>query len=307
MFQLTAERLARLCAINHFPVPDDGMVFFGLRGCLPADPDDHAFAAERRLIPTPVDYTTPRCTLGQWLPAEGRIAVYPGSTVPHRRYVQSALERGGEGANQLLSGFYPDYRKGQHKAGSPGAHDAFRQTRGRPVRRSGDDLDFEPDDRVEIENAYDNLHAAWCMGIEHAYYASAGCQVVVGYPCCAGRNGQPDSGPWAHFRAAAYSLEQDTFPYVLLSARAAESLAAAGDDAPRSARLRYGSKGALVRTLQEALAERGHFHGNIDGDFGPLTLEAVLAFQTAAFGPDADDGIVGPVTAAALDIDWPNV
>src|SRR5690606_28266732 len=81
MFQLTSDLLERLCAINHFPVPTGGMVFFGLRGCLPAAPDDHAFAAERRLVATPVDYTTPRCTLGQWLPAEGRVAVYPGSTV----------------------------------------------------------------------------------------------------------------------------------------------------------------------------------------------------------------------------------
>ncbi len=306
MFQLTSDLLERLCAINHFPVPAEGMVFFGLRGCLPANPDDHAFAAGRRLLVAPVDYTMPRCTLGQWLPAEGRIAVYPGSTVPHRRYVQSALEQGGAGANQLMTGFFPDYRRGQHKAGTTGAHDAFRQTRGRPVRRSADDLDYDNDDRVEITNAYDNLHAAWCMGTDHAYYASAGCQVVVGYPSCAARDGQPDSGPWAHFRGASYELPQQDFPYLLLDARAAEMLAAAGDG-PRSARLRYGSKGALVRTVQEALAQHGYFPHRIDGDFGPLTLEAVLAFQTAAFGPDADDGIVGPVTASALGIDWPKV
>lgn len=306
MFQLTSDLLARLCAINHFPVPTGGMVFFGLRGCLPADPDDHAFAAERRLVATPVDYTTPRCTLGQWLPAEGRVAVYPGSTVPHLRYVQSALEQGGTGANQLLTGYYPDYRRGQHKAGTTSAHDAFRQTRGRPIRRSADDLDFDNDDRVEITNAYDNLHAAWCTGIDHAYFASAGCQVVVGYPCCPARDGQPDTGPWAHFRGASYELPQQEFPYVLLDARAAESIAD-DVDAPHSARLRYGSKGNLVRTVQEALARRGYFPHRIDGDFGPLTLEAVLAFQAAVLGPQADDGIVGPATAGALGIDWPSV
>jgi peptidoglycan hydrolase-like protein with peptidoglycan-binding domain len=46
--------------------------------------------------------------------------------------------------------------------------------------------------------------------------------------------------------------------------------------------------------------------GVIDGDFGRRTLFAVLEFQTARFGADADDGIVGPLTGAELGIDaWP--
>jgi hypothetical protein len=36
-------------------------------------------------------------------------------------------------------------------------------------------------------------------------------------------------------------------------------------------------------------------------------MRAVLAFQIAMFGPEADDGIVGPVTATALGMDWPKV
>lgn len=40
---------------------------------------------------------------------------------------------------------------------------------------------------------------------------------------------------------------------------------------------------------------------------GICTLRAVLQFQTTSFGPDADDGIVGPQTAAALKLSWPNI
>jgi peptidoglycan hydrolase-like protein with peptidoglycan-binding domain len=51
------------------------------------------------------------------------------------------------------------------------------------------------------------------------------------------------------------------------------------------ANLRYGSKGDLVRSLQRALMARGHDTGGADGDFGRLTNQAVLDFQTAVFGP----------------------
>jgi len=34
------------------------------------------------------------------------------------------------------------------------------------------------------------------------------------------------------------------------------------------------------------------------------TLFALLSFQTEQFGPGADDGIVGSMTAEALVIDW---
>lgn len=56
--------------------------------------------------------------------------------------------------------------------------------------------------------------------------------------------------------------------------------------------LKSGSRGADVKTLQNAL------HLLADGIFGPLTLEAVKAFQTAhGLTPD---GIVGTKTWAAL-------
>ncbi len=66
------------------------------------------------------------------------------------------------------------------------------------------------------------------------------------------------------------------------------------------ATLRRGTRGADVRRLQERLKEVGFSPGAIDGDFGPATDAAVMAFQ-ASEGLLAD-GVAGPRTLAALDI-----
>lgn len=303
-FKLDSAALRRLATINSFEVADSGMIFFGLRGCLPNDVDDCAFAPEHQLHLVDVDYVHPRCILGQWLPAKETLALFPGSTVPHSKYVRSARARGGVGANQLMTGFYDDYRKGIHQAGKPSAHQAFRQTKGRPIRRTRDDLDYQNDDRVELMNPFDNFHAAWCMSVSHPSYASAGCQVVVGFP--KSQRHSKDSGPWKVFKKNAYDLSQNSFPYILLEGRDALRAVAAE---PRTfpARLRYGSRGALVTELQEGLKKKGFYEGELDEDFGERTLRGVLEFQSAEFGTDSDDGIVGPVTAEVLGMKLPKL
>lgn len=61
--------------------------------------------------------------------------------------------------------------------------------------------------------------------------------------------------------------------------------------------LREGDTGPEVEELQKVLNEKGASL-KVDGDFGPLTEAAVIAFQSAK-GLDVD-GIVGPITWAAL-------
>lgn len=62
--------------------------------------------------------------------------------------------------------------------------------------------------------------------------------------------------------------------------------------------LRQGSRGGEVASLQRALAAAGFSPGPVDGDFGPKTRAAVLAFQRAK--GLAADGVVGPQTRSAL-------
>lgn len=65
--------------------------------------------------------------------------------------------------------------------------------------------------------------------------------------------------------------------------------------------LHKGDRGEAVKKLQEALAQRGYLRkAEIDGDFGRITLGALLAFQLES-GLEVD-GICGPKTAAALGI-----
>ena len=65
-----------------------------------------------------------------------------------------------------------------------------------------------------------------------------------------------------------------------------------------SADLSVGSKGPQVTSLQKALLAAGFDPQGIDGDFGPKTRAAVIAFQTAR--GLTIDGIAGPETMAKL-------
>ena len=63
--------------------------------------------------------------------------------------------------------------------------------------------------------------------------------------------------------------------------------------------LKQGTSGADVKAVQHALAAAGHSPGTIDGDFGPKTELALIAFQQASGIPA--DGVYGPQTKAALE------
>lgn len=305
MFKLTVDHLFTLARINYFKVPKDQMFFFGLRGCLPVSDDADQFQKEHQVALNTYDHIHPGCTLGQFHPEDG-IALFPGSTVPHMRNIKKSVERGGRGTNMLLTGFFKDYRKGWHKAGSDTGHKAFRQDNKLPVRRTADDQDYDNDDRVEYTRPFDNLHAAWSMGPEHDYFGSAGCQVIVGYPECKKRPVKPETGPWRVFRSNAYAIEQQSFDYLLLNGRDAQKVSSANAK-KLSVRLRFGSTDSLVSEVQKKLKELNYYEGDIDKDFGSRTLRALLEFQSNFFGEDADDGIVGPMTASALEIGWKSV
>ena len=62
--------------------------------------------------------------------------------------------------------------------------------------------------------------------------------------------------------------------------------------------LRVGSKGIYVKELQTFLKEKGIYHGNIDGDFGNLTKQAVIEWQ--GYCELVKDGIVGECTWATI-------
>jgi hypothetical protein len=62
--------------------------------------------------------------------------------------------------------------------------------------------------------------------------------------------------------------------------------------------LRRGDSGPAVEAVQRRLHDLGYWMGPVDGVFGQLTEQAVYALQKAAAA--GRDGVVGPVTRAAL-------
>ena len=71
----------------------------------------------------------------------------------------------------------------------------------------------------------------------------------------------------------------------------------AGEPTPEPA-LSNGSQGEKVEELQKRLQALGYYTGEIDGQFGPGTREAVVAFQKNN-GLDAD-GLAGTETLGVL-------
>jgi hypothetical protein len=215
MFLLSFSDLLRAFQLLGYPHPGKELVFVGIRGCLPVEPLGCAWKPEVRLHAVELDYIHPRCTLLQWDIAEQRIAAYPGSTVPSRLALEKAKRRSGRGANQLVEGYYSDYRRGWHRAGAPTGHLGWRQTAPRPIQRTSDDAEIDEHDPISREIPMDNLHAAWCRSVD-GRYSSAGCQVVVGLPHCRQRGALGDSGPWKLFRERGYAAQQERYRYALV-------------------------------------------------------------------------------------------
>jgi hypothetical protein len=296
---ITHETLLKVCAINQFEVPPQSLIFVGVRGSVLSEPLDQSFKREQNLSVTEVNYINPRCTMLQWDFQTKNLSAFPASTVPHKKNIQKSLD-GGDRSNCLLTGFYKDYKKGVHKPGSETAHEAFRQNAKHPFKRTADDLDFDKDDRIEYDNPWDNIHSGWFDGLDAKSFASAGCQVIMGYPKCARPRRTNNTGPWKVFHENAYGIPQQIFPYILLKGAEFESLTL---NRKPKAKLRFGSSGSKVKILQAVLKEMKYYQTDIDGDFGETTMKALVAFQLKQFGYHGADGIVGPLTAERLGMD----
>lgn len=71
-------------------------------------------------------------------------------------------------------------------------------------------------------------------------------------------------------------------------------------DAVKAATYRWGSRGSVVREVQNRLKRWGYYTGNVDGVYGYKTYTAVKKFQ--AKNGLAVDGVAGDKTLAALGI-----
>ncbi len=275
------ERVIKALSLSAPPAAET-IFFFGVRGAVPTSSTDwHSILDGSK----PVNYETMRCTLGQWWPHDklegmSKTAVYLGSTVPTDRYVEAAADRGGQGTNQLMPGLYT-FIRGQHRAGTPTGHAAFRELGDKLICRTSDDGIYEPDsDFVGIDAPCDNIHAAW--GDEG--FSSAGCQVVAG---------KPGEGQWKLFKTRGYAANLTLYRYLLLPSSNWVHLTMTGEPA-----VMIGSRGDRAKAVQQALIDRGLLAGAADGQFGCKSGLALVKFQRVR--PELPASAICTATVAGL-------
>lgn len=311
-FAVSDDVLRDMFSISSFFIPSDELVFVALRGVQPLEFGGSEFRDSHDAMPTPIDYRHMRCTIAQWNTGTGKLAVFVGSSVPHLSAITAHLPDNGNGVNRLASGFFanvpgmPDHRyaKGNHGADR---HLAFRNESKLPVWRSGDDADYEGDDRLEFEVVYDNLHCARQVNETASHFSSFGCVVVAGREGDSGATKiTSELGPWKKFLQHAYGIDQHRFALAVFEENEALRTAELGFD-KRAPTVRFGSRGLLVERLQSGLVARGYDIGSPapDGLFGGFTAKALRQFQFDIFGKNGTDLICGPITAEALGIAWP--
>jgi hypothetical protein len=302
----TSAHLKKLLQLNFYNFSENKFMVFGIRGALPAGLEFSILKEAHTIEASEPNYLTPHCCIGIWNPTDGKIALFPGSTVPNLKYIKKQ-QQGLARANCMMSGYYSYYEKGFHYPRPESAHKALRLATNIALRRSTDDLNYSNTDPVEVGNPSDNIHAAYCNEINGGY-SSAGCQVIVGQPKCAARGtNSENTAYWKSFYDIIYGqADQLKFDYALFRFADAEAVALYSAH-PMQTRLRFGSKGNTVTSLQQKLTAAGYYHTSIDGDFGRNTLRAVLEYQTAKFGLAEADGVVGNKTGGGLGLVLPMI
>ena len=96
-FSFHSKQLERLCKQNAFEIPANTMIFFGLRGCLPVNPNNHAVVASQNN-----GYDAERMTMLDDEPVPMRLRY--GSTGPLVTEVQTRLK---------AAGFFPPEPSGE--------------------------------------------------------------------------------------------------------------------------------------------------------------------------------------------------
>lgn len=324
-FQISDSVLRRTCELNNFDieVKGDEMILFGVRGALPAsmsssllDYSQHLEFRESHLLQrVRVNYYYPRCILGQWLPSERKVAVFPGSTIPNLKVVQRNRKRKHQ-FNCMLAGFY-QYSKGQHPRSDSGyqPHRALRLGSSVSLRRANYTtvnaqpvINYGPEADIQVGNPGDNIHCARnnprTTRIEHLkgtdfsvrfcmsdYYSSYGCQVIVGCPKQYIPSNQENGSwnAWDKFITNVYdeiSSDQNNFKYILLESAEVKTAFDANSSDPHQLKVRHGSTGWLVESLQQKLFNlrnsqdgQRYYSDSVDGDFGAKTARALINFQ----------------------------
>jgi hypothetical protein len=339
-FALTHDALASAARHNFFfsdaELATQDKIIFGLRGCVHAEAVDMASGISVLLREGKPDHARWNCIIGVWEPRLRKVSTYKSSTVPNLIHMKAhALSPVNHGASMMATGLHR-HRVGTHPNGAHGAPGAIipsqqpgalRAAKAPPLLRLRDPnspMSFSLSNQqlrwnvMEQDNFTLHIHAG--NGDRPLDFSSAGCQVVAGYYRPSGE-GEP-YGPWLHFRhalglsdafvpnanggrMAPPAEEGRAFSYMLLTGRdarihAARPVGAAAS--PDLMRVRFGSRGPVVRAVQGAVRARlgAPAAAQAAAEFDRPLFAQVLDVQSASGYPD---GIVTPRLARSLGID----
>ncbi|MDX2019475.1 MAG: hypothetical protein SF187_04490 [Deltaproteobacteria bacterium] len=305
-FALTPTHLESLCRLNRFDLPTEATrILFALRACtLQGEGASSGWAASVSLVEATPDHQHARCVLGVWDRPGGRVNVFRGSTVPFWRSMEN-FRQGGEHCNMLATGLY-EYRVGTHRSGHRlEIKGALRQRGPVVVVRTLDDLVYEASDTWESGDVGDNIHPA--RQNDTNGFSSEGCHTIPG---TYDRETGTHAGAWIDFREA-MGLTRTTAPaqengraftLVLLTGRDARLVAQATAAPASLTRLRFGSRGPDVASLQMGLAATGHLLRGTPSLMDATTTLAYVRWQQSVDSGRAD-AIVTPDDARALGFD----
>ncbi|HAG84147.1 MAG TPA: peptidoglycan-binding protein [Cyanobacteria bacterium UBA12227] len=232
---------------------------------------------DRRLVLQIIDGTP--AIIGNW-----EATTEPGFHYTYRPMNPSV------GAARIKFGQYKAWRVGAH---GKDRHEALVQTGGPVIVHRDFNKDFKrTNDKLDTGYFGINQHWGYDLPQNNVYYASAGCLV-----------GRSREGHRQFMKLIKqdqrYQANRDYVFYATIIP--GDELIKREDAAAPQATLtllKEGSSGPLVKRLQQALKDKGHNPGSIDGVYGLGTKAAVRAFQKAnGLEPD---GVVGQRTWKAL-------
>lgn len=307
-FDLTAEDLESLLACNSFePLP--GLLVFALRGARIVGADKREGVTSVTIADQRPDHRDYRCVIGLLDRKTKTISAYRASTVPTATEVLGSYEKAKSGkleGNILPTGCYT-YTVGTHRPGTSHEIRGVLRLSTQPtgasqvvVLRTVTDVVYDRRDLWDACAPADNIHP----GRRNSGFSSQGCLTLPGnYDL----NTKAHSGLWADFRVAlgmgkvsAATDDGRQFSVMLLTGLdAALAASVRGQEAAALRRLRFGSKGAAVGTLQ---AELG-LTVEKDPSIGPVTRMALIKRQQAKLG--WADGILSPDMAGDLGLTAP--
>ncbi|MBC7898443.1 MAG: peptidoglycan-binding protein, partial [Saprospiraceae bacterium] len=321
-FDFTAATCAALCEANNFNVksnPKDPRdeIIFALRGCCLSGGKESSggLVSTVKLIEAVPDHQASRCVIGVWKRSTNQVAAFLGSTVPFWEGMKKQAGRPNEDLCNLMPTGRYKFTVGTHRPKEPEfiIPGALRQQTDVAMLRTFDDLIYEVTDTWDFGSPFDNIHPSRHPNPSDPF-SSEGCMTIPGGGKFMTRTKKHDR-LWSEFRKAAGLTaadapeNEDGFQFVVILLTGREARLINNSTKKSLTRLRFGSEGVDVRTLQlelslldrKAPGKGKYYAGKQDGGMGMTTAKAYIDWQKDQDG--TADGIVTPAIAKSLGFD----